>query len=280
MLHSDVNSRLRVGSFVQEGDLHARLSLGCQDACHIVDTDTVKVAVVCDGCSTNDGQKTQNQVGAILGAQHIACGLAGALRGGGVSTDNEFDRILHDTTKKTVRFFQTVRNGMRIEPLEEYEFILQKLIFCVLGFAVVGDRYWVFGLGDGCYGDGDRIIILEKQPTTYLGYSVLRPQFRSYVKANPRPRLAVLASGSITQARHVWVGTDGLVKVLSRENGQTSFQKFVADEFACARSAKGNDTTIMAFRRVFSDGYGNCFADDIALALAKASDKSEKRNDQ
>ena len=265
-----LSAKSRLGSFVQEGILHARLSLGCQDACYVVDTERVKVAVVCDGCSTSNGQKTQNQVGAILGAQHLACGLAKRL-----TDDVEFDKALHETTEVAVRFFCRLRDGMRIAPIEEYEFVLHKLIFCVMGFAVVDSRFWVFGLGDGCYGDGNGIKILDKAPETFLGYRALRRQYRKYVN-KAKPVLEVLSSGSITEAKYIWVGTDGLMKVLSRESAQRDFQKFVNDDFTCARSANGNDTTVMAFRRSFLDDRQTSFSDDIALALLKVSDICEK----
>ena len=97
------------GCFVQEGRLHAKLSLGCQDACHLVRRAEICVAVICDGTSSTESAFTQNQVGAVLGSHCLASRLANELASAGDLDDARFDAMLKNTEQWTLRVWQSVR---------------------------------------------------------------------------------------------------------------------------------------------------------------------------
>jgi hypothetical protein len=265
-------NNLTMGSLILEGELHRKLSLGCQDACQTVDLGSVKVAIVCDGCSTTDRGFTQNQVGAVLGAQFIGESLAKRLEETPDIDDKQFEIALRKTVALTYKFFRQLclRMGLVSSSVEWKDFIYNKLMFTVLGFAVVGDKYWVFGLGDGCYGIGDEIKIIDSTPTIYLN------QWLLVEDAKKKLGMVIHHKGNIGDLTHIWVASDGLSSVLLNSSNQKEFRDFLIDEFAGERDQQGNDTTIQAFRRTFYRSHRARLSDDVALALLKHSQKNEQ----
>jgi hypothetical protein len=264
-------NNLTMGSFIIEGDLHRKLSLGCQDACQMVDFGHVKVAVVCDGCSSTNRGFTQNQVGAVLGAQYIAVSLAKRLREFADVDDKRFESTLRKTVDLTYKFFRQLcrRMGLVYPSLDWKDFIYNKLMFTVLGFAVMGDKYWVFGLGDGCYGIGDEIEIIDATPTIYLNQSLLEEDTKK------RLDMVIHQKGNIGDLAHIWVASDGLSAILSNSTSKKDFQEFLFDDFVGERDQQGNDTTIQAFRRTFYRSHRARLSDDVAFAILKHSQKHE-----
>ncbi len=255
---------LSIGSFVQEGTLHNRISLGLQDACHIVDWEDLKVAVVCDGCSATNLGLSQNQVGAVLGAQYISSTLAIALRDVSKNDDIYFEKILQVTRNKTHTFFRRLCNSMGFNARElnkEYkDFVRNKLLFTVLGFAVFRHRYWIFGLGDGWYGINGEITILDSSP--YLNQSLLN-------RGRLKKKLKIYATDRIDNLEYLWIASDGLSDFLSDSPGKKDFDNFLGDELTCERNSKGEDTTVQAFNRKVYNRHKHRFSDDVALALVK-----------
>ncbi len=264
------NSNLYIGSFIREGSLHSELSLGLQDARYIVDRSNLKVAIICDGCSIANGGLTQNYVGATLGAQFIGSTLAAIiLREENTNNQNDFDKLLRITRSKAKTCFRRLCNsmGMRLrdhDQKNEYrEFVLNKLLFTVLGFVVFGNHYWIFGLGDGCYGINDKIEVLE--PAEYLNQSLWK-------RGEPKEQFKVYERGSINTLKHLWISSDGLYGVLSSSRGKINFKNFLNDEYTCMRNSKGEDTTIQAFNRNIYKHHKTHLSDDVALAIVRIKD--------
>ncbi|GEM_PF-4359893 len=262
---ASVYPNLNIGSLVIEGKLHNEISLGCQDACHLVQSSDLKVAVVCDGCSTTDLGFTQNQTGAILGAYCWSNFLAKALRDSNKLDDLLFEKALRITSNRTKSFFIKLCKGLDLAfPSNEWrDFVLNKLLFTVLGFAVVRNRYWVFGLGDGCFGINNDVTPIDNSPTPYFNQLLLEKNRSQKLK------VVIHTSGEIETLKCLWVASDGLNDVLSSSTGKKDFSNFLKDEFTCGRNKKGEDTTIQAFRRTVYKHHLRRFSDDIALALVK-----------
>lgn len=263
-------SNLRIGTFVREGSLHSTLSLGCQDACHVseVKEEKIHVVVICDGCSSNDSGLTHNQVGAILGSYYFADSVAHLLikSASDIEPDDlKFEEILKSSTKSMRKFFGKMMIDMMIRFRSESwdKFVLDKLLFTILGFAIVRNQYWVFGFGDGCYGIDDDIIVVDAPLTPYFGESLLEKN--ELATLTPQ----IYKSGTIEFIRHLWVSSDGLEDVLSVPQGKKDFFEFVEDDFTCSQDSKGNDRTIQAFRRRVVSKNPKKLSDDIALAILK-----------
>lgn len=255
---------LQMGSVVQEGDLHKKLSLGCQDACFLADLGETKVGVVCDGCSTNGSRFTLNQVGAVLGARFLATALAKVLDKRDRTTEVCFGRALTVSEGRMIRFFRGIRDRMELDPTDETDFVLGTLVFSIVGFAVVGAQYWFFGMGDGCFGaDGD-IEVLDSGGE-YLNHRVLKRKFAK----KEMPHLVVYRDGVVTDRKCLWVASDGVLAILNREGGKEDFKQFLSDEFTTRRDGEGNDMTVQAFRRNLFRRYSTQFTDDIAVAVLK-----------
>jgi hypothetical protein len=262
------NFRYRIGTFVKEGLLHKTLSLGCQDACHIAQVidQTVKVVVVCDGCSSNELGFTHNQVGAVLGAYCFGNFLANNLLISTKEIDRlKFEKTLKSAAKQTRHFFGKMLTGLGLQFGSDAwdKFVIDKLLFTILGFAIVGDQYWVFGLGDGCYGINGDIKVIDTPTTPYFGESLLtKNELTTYV-------IDVHKSGKTESMQHLWVASDGLNDLLSLPQGIKDFSNFLDDEFTCARNNKGEDMTIQAFRRRVLQNHSRKFSDDVAFAIVK-----------
>lgn len=256
---------LMMGSFILEGELHRKLSLGCQDACQTVDSGNVKVAVVCDGCSTTDRGFTQNQVGAILGAQYIGTSLANRLQDSGELDDKHFEMALRKTADQAYKFFRQLcrRMGLVFPSTEWADFVYNKLMFTIIGFAAVGDKYWIFGAGDGCYGVGDAVEVLDPAETVYLNKSLLDGEDKK------KSGIETYHKGNISGSPHIWVSSDGLSSALLSPSSRNEFREFLFDDLAGERDRLGNDTTIQAFRRTFYRNHRVRLSDDIAFALLK-----------
>jgi len=260
-----VLDKLRMGSLVIEGILHKKISLGCQDACHLVDLPKSKVAIVCDGCSTTELGFSHNQVGAVLGAYSYASFLAAELNKLEFVDDLQFEEILMTTAERILLLFNNFCVNLDLEPFTEgwNHFVLDKLLFTILGFAVKNDRYWIFGLGDGCYGCNEQITSIESSSTPYLGQSLMEKD------GTLKPKIEVFQKGNIHNVYCLWTASDGIKDLLSSRTGKLAFYNFLQDELACAHNNKNEDTTIQAFRRKIYKNNMSRFSDDIALALIK-----------
>ncbi len=259
---------LRIGYFVREGELHEKLSLGCQDACHFaqITNQPIKVVVVCDGCSTNDFGFTNNQVGAVLGAYCFGDFLAKILLTYNKDLDSlKFEKALKSTAKRTGRFLVKMLNGLGLKFGSDAwdRFVIDKLLFTILGFVIIRDQYWVFGLGDGCYGINGNIEIIDNSPTPYFGESLLKKN------ESATPTIQIHKSGKVETLQHLWIASDGLNDLLSLPQGKDDFYNFLEDEFTCKYDSKSKDMTIQAFRRRVIKHNPRRFSDDIAFAVAK-----------
>lgn len=263
----------RTGSLLIQGKHHNEISLGCQDACYIDrrDASDVIVAIVCDGCSTTDFGFTRNQVGAVLGSHYFGKYLATLLEKYSRKNDAPFfEKMLQITTKQMTSFFIKMLNSMNLSsPSDEWDrFIADKLLFTILGFAVIKERYWIFGLGNGSYGINNktRIINPSDQSSNYFGQLLL-------LKKNQLsfPSVQIHDFGESKDIKHIWIASDGIYDILSSERGKESFREFLDDEFTCSTNTKGEDTTIQAFRRKMFNQNKRHLSDDLTIAIAKAS---------
>ena len=46
-------------------------------------------------------------------------------------------------------------------------------MFSLIGLAVAHSRYWIFGLGDGCFGVHDHVTVLDEASNFLLGHRLL-----------------------------------------------------------------------------------------------------------
>ncbi len=256
---------LLVGSLVWEGKLHNNLSMGCQDACHTTIGHDFKVTILCDGCSMTDHVITQNQVGAILGAQYIANCIATNLeKSEGDIDDSLFNEILINTVFDTHNAFRQIGNIFRLadDCSKWTRFVYNKLMFTVVGLVVYNNHYWIFGLGDGCYGIDTKVIVIPPS-SNFLNQSMVEE------KTSIDTQLGIYESGSISDIETIWIASDGMSHLLSDESGKTDFQLFLSDDLTANRNKYDEDTTIQAFRRKLLRKHPRRFSDDVAFAIVR-----------
>lgn len=264
------------GTAVIEGELHARLSIGCQDAPYTVNKGALMVGVVCDGCSSTEKGFTRNHVGAVLGAQFISATLAEQLRAFDGRAGSVVNQVLHNTTYRTYGLFRRLCRTMGLTPYSEdwKEFIHDKLMFTVIGFIAVREHYWVFGLGDGCYGVNDTIVEVNPPERPYMNQWLLEE------RNSRRQAWEVHAEGQLSEIDALWVGSDGLMKVLSSPSATESFRTFLSDEYIGQHDSRGNDRTVQALRRTLYRRHRDSFTDDVAVALLRRKSVQTHLNTQ
>ncbi len=105
---------------------------------------------------------------------------------------------------------------MELTAPEKKEFVFCKLMFCVIGLAVSGSRYWIFGLGDGGDGVNNDVTALDEATSFLLGHRLLPLA----ADGNATPTCAIYASGILNSDGHLWVASDGMCSLLSKPEGR------------------------------------------------------------
>lgn len=151
------------------------------------------VAVVCDGC----GSGAHSEVGAQLGARLVTARLAariaeGAFRDSPAPWDDLGREVLGVIGKVA-----SAMGGRLSEVVSDY------FLFTVVGFAVDGERGWVFAAGDGIAAvDGAQIQLgpFPRNEPPYLGYGLLDDR---------APGIVEVRTFDARSVETLCIGTDG-----------------------------------------------------------------------
>jgi len=247
--------------------MHAKISLGCQDAVWVARNGDTLVAVIADGCSTHTRGLSHNQVGAVLGSQFVATTALQKLSRADDISDASLAALLRHLRRRTVVFLKRLCATMGCDrgndPVGWNEFVEDKLLFTVLTVLVHRGRYVIFGHGDGCFGIDGRVSPELEGPHGYIGAAVLVPP------QGDGDRFAVYASGSISDVKHIWIGSDGVLQTLVNESDRDSFQRFLCDPLTCTRNNQMEDTTVQAFRRNLLGAQRRILGDDVAVVVVQ-----------
>ncbi len=256
-----------IGTVVRQGPLHHKLGFGLQDACWHATAGDVRVAVVCDGCSTAGNGYSHNLVGARLGAELIANELARALADAVDRDRLDIQPILASLRRQLHERFRKLCNGMGFSLRRDREryhaFVLDTLMFTVVGCALLGSRYWIFGVGDGYYGIDDKLHAVPA--AAYLNESLLR------WRQPDREQFRIYAAGALPRTSRIWIASDGLAHVINSDDGRRRFDGFLDDEQTCTLNRLGEDATLQAFRRRLDNARFPRLVDDLAIVIFKSN---------
>jgi hypothetical protein len=243
------------------GDSHINFPIGYQDAQFCINQNGVFVGVICDGCSLATDGYTQNQVGAILGAELIArniCKYAKGYR----RKDVNFNYILRKANKDSALFFRRLLGNLRALRLriDRKKFVEEKFLFTVIGLLIINDSYCFFGCGDGLFGINEFICDVEKN---FPSQKYLQPLLNS----KGAEKFTIYKTEKIKGNDTLWVASDGLLDFLNKEGGFENFKEFLNDE-RIGRIVEDNDQTIQPFRKL-AQKYRNRLSDDITVVISK-----------
>lgn len=172
------------------------------DAYDIVQVPGLLVAVVCDGC----GSEEHSEVGAKLGARLVTGQVRRYFHNDpGAFREGQIDRGLMQVRRSvlgSIDLMAKAMGGSYSRTIGEY------FLFTVLGVILTEDRFFVFGAGDGVVvvnGDVTVLAPAEGNAPEYLGYGLVETEKKGLV-----PILNVFAEGPTTTLESLLVGTDGV----------------------------------------------------------------------
>lgn len=190
---------------------HTAVSKNCQDAWHCAGSETVLVAVVCDGC----GSGKHSEVGAKLGARFLTQAILKQTEpheAEALSTVIVAGDFWHTVREATLNQLQTVAaalGGSLPQVVSDY------LLFTVVGVIVTPLKTVIFSLGDGVYainGDVKTIGPFPDNMPPYLAYGLVNS---SLATSNPdRLHFCIEAVRPTAEVQSVLIATDGLEELL------------------------------------------------------------------
>jgi len=189
----DTNSNLRGAAAAVIGARHARAARNGQDAAAVWTAGAMGAAVVCDGC----GSSGSSEVGARLGAQLVLGAIQRRLIAGETAVDAAWWTGVRDEVTSTLAQIASTLPGALPDVVHEL------LLFTAIAAVMVGDRAYVWAVGDGAYaidGAGCELGPFADNQPPYLAYDLLG-----------NPPAAHLASESGVHS--VMVATDGVGEV-------------------------------------------------------------------
>lgn len=161
MQHSKL--RVRYGQII--GRNHMQRQQNCQDGLTVIETESLAVGVICDGC----GSGSRSEVGAILASSFLAQEAAKALEN---STPlSELAVYLYDSLRAMLSQFIAV-----MQPDDVSAFVQEHLLFTVLGFALHKETEvaLIWAAGDGWILTDDQFQHRDQQNTPeYPAYALL-----------------------------------------------------------------------------------------------------------
>lgn len=251
------------------GESHINFPIGYQDAHFCLNERGLFVGVICDGCSFASHGYTQNQVGAIIGAEVIARNLLRYVNG--ESRSDRFERAVRKANRDSVFFFKRLLSNFRTSKLriDRKAFIEDKLSFTVIGLLIVKDSYCVFGCGDGFFGVNGDVWDAEKKSSN-------RRFLEPLIATGKAEKFSVYHKGTIKENDTLWIASDGLSDLFAKDRGVEHFQQFLDDERTC-RIVENSDHTIQPFRQLASKSRTR-LADDVTIIVAKAKAISDPAN--
>lgn len=279
---------IRHGVAFKEGNEHKPYSLGFQDSYCCLSKDRIFVGVICDGCSmrgngsdntadvslvhkdcTRADGFTRNQVGAVLGAEVFSHALLRYLSGGADSERLDFGLVLKKAVDDTLAFFGLMLDAIgtvtRTEVIgvrwDRQLFITDKLMFTLLGIASIDKKYWLFGFGDGCFGDRGSYTTIDTPNVPYISHKLID----SGLQCLP----VIHKEGYLNMDTALWVASDGLIPVLENKYSRADFFSFVSDQ-RTAHAENGVDKTNQAFRsNVLRKKQDILLSDDMTVLVIK-----------
>lgn len=185
--------RVRLGQVM--GRDHLLRGANCQDGKALVEARGYFAAVLCDGCSEGE----RSEVGARAAAEFAAAHVGRLLANGTAVQD--VPRLLYPALINFLREFV-----LAVKPANAAHFVLDALLFTVLGVAVRGDEAILFAAGDGTLVmDGQIFQRDENNTPRYIGYHLLDASTRgnlimpeTFAVYEPEPtweRLAIATDG-------------------------------------------------------------------------------------
>jgi hypothetical protein len=244
------------------GESHINFPIGYQDAYFCMHEEGLFVGIICDGCSLSTNGYTQNQLGAILGAEIIARNLfkSAKIRR---NPNPSFKSIVRRTNRDTEAFFKRMLRILRSSRIriDRKKYIEEKLLFTVLGLFIMENWYCFFGCGDGLFAINGLVTDIEKESP---GQKYLQPLLNDSKNAE---RFTIYKTGAVQPDDTLWIASDGLVELLRTKHGHESFDHFLRDERVC-RIIDDSDQTIQPFRQL-AQKHRNHFNDDVTLIIAK-----------
>lgn len=161
MQHS--NLRVRYGQII--GRNHMQRQQNCQDGLTVIETESLAVGVICDGC----GSGSRSEVGAILASSFLAQEAAKALESG--------TPLSELTVYLCVRLQALLSQFIAImQPDDLSAFVQEHLLFTVLGFALhkETENALIWAAGDGWVLTDDQFQHRDQQNTPdYPAYALL-----------------------------------------------------------------------------------------------------------
>lgn len=280
---------IKHGIALREGNEHKPYSLGFQDSYSCLSADRIFVGVICDGCSMrgNGSAKpagdvspvhrecartdgfTRNQVGAALGAEVFSHTMLRYLSGRIHLMHFDFGVVLKKAIDDTLAFFGLVLDAMGTITRSEVVgvtwdrelFITDKLMFTLIGIASIGRNYWLFGVGDGCFGNQNSYLKIDTPSVPFIGYRLID----SKLQCSP----VVHKEGNLGTDTPLWVASDGLIPVLENRYSRADFFSFVSDR-RTTHIEHGVDRTNQAFRsNVLRKNQDILLADDLTVLVIK-----------
>ncbi|MGZ5436984.1 MAG: protein phosphatase 2C domain-containing protein [Pyrinomonadaceae bacterium] len=250
------------------GESHINFPIGYQDAHFCIKERGLFVGIICDGCSFASRGYTQNQVGAIIGAEVIARNLLRCVDGD--IRPDQFERALRKANRDSVFFFKRLLSNLRTSKLriDRKAFIEDKLLFTVIGLLIVKDAFCVFGCGDGFFGVNEDVWNAEKKSSKQRFLEPL-------IETGKAERFSVYDTGTVRVNDTLWIASDGLSDLIAKERFE-HFRQFLNDERTC-RVVENNDHTIQPFRQLTLKNRSR-LVDDVTIIVAKAKPSAESIN--
>lgn len=196
-----------------------------QDAFFLLEREDVTVAIVCDGCSSG----AHSEIGARLGAEYAARLIANVAVGDYQLSEADPDAgfpMRKSITPKPPYFKPWyVSNELATEinrpiPYSSMprdidpafrSFVMEHLLFTIVGVAITSEMATFFALGDG-------VIVVNGEVTTlgpfkdnappYLGYRLLSPHSRKH------PDIQVVREIPMAELNSFVIGTDGVTHLI------------------------------------------------------------------
>lgn len=195
---------LRIAGGTVPGAEHLRAGRNNQDAFGWLATPAATVAVVCDGC----GSGSASELGARLAATLLPPALERALLAG-ASPGRALERARLELLA-TLRNLALASTPAAAGPEALARYVIDHLLFTVVGVAIAGDEAFTFAAGDGVIAVNGEVEVLGPFPGNrppYLAYGLL---------AGDAPRLELRSCVARAELRSVLLGTDGVADLVAQ----------------------------------------------------------------
>lgn len=156
--------------------------------------------VICDGCSMSaEGTPLHSEVGANLGVEFLSGDIRGLLKSR--VPLRKIPNLLH---RRTVEFLRRQVSLLPYagDPESQVRFIVDKLLFTVIGFIYSDEETIVFYQGDGVFIVNEVVTVLDQNDLpAYIGYSAINRNLLLPEASSPPDgfETLVIPSGSITR---------------------------------------------------------------------------------